>query len=313
MIRVAFGTANALGLRTGRVSPPPRTAHLMNMGKCTFDCAYCTKAKSSTSPSDFMCRITWPSHDEEEVFSSLREHGESFERVCIQVVNNEGAFEKARSWVRRLKGLLSLPLSVELRTLSRRRVKGFLRLGVDKVGLPIDVCSAGLFPQIRGGSFESTLSFVREMARDFPGRVSTHLIVGLGETEKEVVDLLRDLLSLDIPIGLFAFTPCKGTRMENWPPPDRTRYRLIQLAMHLLSRDSEAEITYSRGEKIASLGIDQDDLHSLPRWVFNTSGCNGCNRPYYNERPSRCPYNFPETPAEGTFSSELANIEEALY
>ena len=39
---------------------------------------------------------------------------------------------------------------------------------------------------------------------------------------------------------------------------------------------------------------------------FMTSGCPGCNRPYYNERPSGPLYNYPFRPDAG----EVAEIEK---
>jgi biotin synthase len=41
---------------------------------------------------------------------------------------------------------------------------------------------------------------------------------------------------------------------------------------------------------------------------FRTSGCPGCNRPYYNERPGGIIYNYSKELAE----NEIADIEKVL-
>ena len=50
----------------------------------------------------------------------------------------------------------------------------------------------------------------------------------------------------------------------------------------------------------------QSDL----REFFNTYGCEGCNRPFYNERPSGPIYNYPETPARDVVLEILEKIRE---
>ncbi|MEM2915121.1 MAG: radical SAM protein, partial [Candidatus Bathyarchaeia archaeon] len=41
---------------------------------------------------------------------------------------------------------------------------------------------------------------------------------------------------------------------------------------------------------------------------FKTSGCPGCNRPYYNERPGGPIYNYPRKPT----SKEISEIEKQI-
>ena len=49
--------------------------------------------------------------------------------------------------------------------------------------------------------------------------------------------------------------------------------------------------------------------------AFQTSGCPGCNRPYYNERPGHVPYNYPrplnaDEAAEALRATGLVEPEE---
>jgi len=47
--------------------------------------------------------------------------------------------------------------------------------------------------------------------------------------------------------------------------------------------------------RIVSYGLNPDALRKLLAGgqAFQTAGCRGCNRPYYNERPGRAIYNYP--------------------
>ena len=66
------------------------------------------------------------------------------------------------------------------------------------------------------------------------GNVSTHVIVGLGETEKEAVEIVQRCVDLGVLPALFAFTPVRGTALEGNLPPKLESYRRIQLARYLI-------------------------------------------------------------------------------
>jgi len=54
--------------------------------------------------------------------------------------------------------------------------------------------------------------------------------------------------------------------------------------------------------RILGFGLEEHELSDALKdgQAFQTSGCPGCNRPYYNERPGGPLYNYPHplTPAE---------------
>ena len=80
----------------------------------------------------------------------------------------------------------------------------------------------------------SKWTLLEQCAGSFPGRVTTHLIVGLGETETEMADRLASCIDRHITVGLFAFTPIKGTAWGSRTAPPIGSYRRIQVAHHLL-------------------------------------------------------------------------------
>ncbi|MCK4444896.1 MAG: radical SAM protein [Thermoplasmata archaeon] len=305
MIHVALGTANSLGLVEGDPLVPPGTAHFMNGGQCVFDCAYCTRARTSTAREEYLCRVPWPPFKEEDVFEALRMNAHKFSRICLQMVNSRGHIETATHNIEGIRSISSLPISVEIRTRKPSDIELLLGEGADYVGLPLDVASEGLYPELRGGSLVDDLAFLLQSAEDFKDRIGTHLIVGLGESETEMVKLMRRILNRQIPLGLFAFTPCRGTRMEKTEPPSLSHYRRIQIAKHLITAERDEKISFDERGRIESFGLDEGRLDGIPSGIFETQGCEGCNRPYYNERPAGRPFNYPRELTEEEFQTEL--------
>ncbi len=74
------------------------------------------------------------------------------------------------------------------------------------------------------------------------GNVSTHIIVGLGETEKEVTQVIQRCVDMGVLPALFAFTPIRGTALEGNSPPSLESYRRVQLARYLIVKGS-ADLT----------------------------------------------------------------------
>lgn len=305
MIHVALGTANSLGLIKGDPLVSPTTAHFMNGGQCVYDCAYCTRARTSKAKGDYLCRVPWPGLDESKVLQALERNEDKFTRVCLQIVNSTGHIQVAINHIKEIKAATSLPVSVELRTKKKDDINRIFDAGADYVGLPLDVASSELYPDLRDGSLDDDLAFILQIAEDFKGRIGTHLIVGLGESEAEMVILMKKILEEGLLLGLFAFTPCRGTRMEKTGPPSLNHYRRIQLAKHLISTNRDEGISFDERGRISSFSLGDGELEDVPSEIFETQGCEGCNRPYYNERPVGRPYNYPRQLTEEEFQTEI--------
>ena len=115
---------------------------------------------------------------------------------------------------------------------------------------------------------------------------------------------IQDMVDRQVTIGLFAFTPVAGTLWENQPPPPLRSYRRIQAARQLLALGAcrVEGFRFSAAGQILSYEIHLTQLQELlaDGRAFQTAGCPGCNRPYYNERPGKAMYNYPRPlrPAE---------------
>jgi biotin synthase-related radical SAM superfamily protein len=124
-----------------------------------------------------------------------------------------------------------------------------------------------------------------------PGRAAVHLIVGLGETEQEMVGRVQWAHDLGVTVGLFAFTPVRGTHLADRPPPLLAAYRRMQAARWLIVHDlaPAGGMTFDGEGRLLSLGAPLP----ITGEPFRTSGCPDCNRPFYNEQPGGPLYNFP--------------------
>jgi biotin synthase len=309
-MRLSLGTAAVLGLAQARQTDPPTTAYLLLGGRCAANCGFCPQAREAHGRADQLSRVTWPAFAGEEVLAALTEA--PFRRLCLQVVDSPGWRERLLAFLSALKGVAHPPLSLSARPANAAEVGEWLELGVQRVGLPVDAATPEVFRRVKGGDFHRALDLLGEAASAFPGRVSTHLIVGLGETEREAAETLLLLYRLGLTVGLFAFTPVRGTALEGHAPPDPGVYRRLQVARWLLAtRRVEPEgrpFAFDAEGRLAGFGLAPAELREALAGgeAFRTSGCPDCNRPYYNERPGGVTYNYPRPLAAAEVAQALA-------
>lgn len=315
MIRCSLGTAKVLGLKRVKVDDLPTTAYLMVGDQCRFNCAFCAQARESGARTDMLSRVTWPQFPEPDFLQGLKgkEAQSTFERICFQVVQDDEALAATRDWVLKVKERSPAPICVSAGPRSLEEIQELLELGVDHVSIALDAATSDVYAQVKDGSWERRYRLLIEAAARFPARIATHLIVGLGESEAEMVHLIQDLYDRGITVALFAFTPVKGTRLEERAQPPLPHYRRVQAA-HYLIREGLArseQFQYQDG-RITGFGLPLPQLQELLLGgePFRTSGCTGCNRPYYNEIPGETMYNYPRplTEAEATAAWESLNL-----
>ena len=73
-------------------------------------------------------------------------------------------------------------------------------------------------------------------ARDIfgPQKFGAHIIVGMGETEHEVLSLVQQLVDLGGHSHMFCFFPEQGSLMDHLPATPRDQWRRVQLARYLI-------------------------------------------------------------------------------
>jgi biotin synthase-related radical SAM superfamily protein len=301
-LRASIGTLVVLGLRDIRMAAAPTTAYIMVGGRCSGDCAYCGQGRGATGDHSWLSRISWPEVGEDKLVDALVAHPGAFQRICFQTTASRGVLGQLLALVPRIRQTSDVPISVSYRVTTFEEADQLFAAGVQRIGVAIDCCSKQLYPQLRGGSLADSVALVKALAGQYPGRISTHLIIGLGEDEMEAAELILELHQAGVLVSLFAFTPVRGTRMEHGAPPALVSYRKLQLLLGLLDRQEEGHfcVAYDSGKKIYSLGLNEGQVRSFlhRHFVFVTHGCPGCNRPFYNETPGGTMFNYPNVQLE---------------
>jgi biotin synthase len=324
-INVSIGTAAVLGLADVRMDAAPTTAYLMLGGRCRMACAFCAQARTSAVLSKTkgsaravsLSRITWPPFDEREVLGRLSEAAArgDFRRICLQVTAGQDYLRRTFELVEAIRGVCDLPVDAAILPHSVDQMETLLSAGVEHIGFGLDAACERVFRRVKRDDWERNLKLVEEAARHFLGHVAIHLIVGLRETEREMAEMIQRMHDLGVIVGLFAFTPVRGTAMQDQPPPPLDTYRRMQVARHLISRDLAAlgDFAFSAEGRLISFGVPDLAKMLVDGVAFQTSGCPDCNRPFYNERPGGPLYNYPRplTPAEASKAiTELAVVSD---
>jgi biotin synthase-related radical SAM superfamily protein len=310
-IRVSIGSAIVLGLLEGKLDAAPTTAYLMTYkaGKCTANCLFCPQARTSQANSKLLSRVSWPAFATNQVVQKI---GNAFasqriKRVCIQALNYPEVFNHLAALVKKIKRHANVPISVSCQPINSGNMRLLAEAGADRIGIALDAATETLFNEIKGANangpytWEKQFRQLHEALKVFgKGKVSTHLIIGLGETENEAVSLIQRCVDMDVSPALFAFTPVRGTALATKPQPPIAAYRRIQLARYLIvNRHARSEdMHFDSAGCLTDYGIEKETLTCIVESgkPFQTSGCPDCNRPFYNEKPSGPIYNYPRNP-----------------
>ena len=300
-VRVAFGTGILLGLWRGQLAVAPTTAHLLTYyeDRCSANCKFCPQAREAKADLRMLSRVIWPRYELEKVLPALEKNSDKFERVFIQAVNYPNVVDDLCGLVTCVRNACGLPISVSCQPLAKQDIERLAESGTERVSIALDAATPELFERIKGGGYtlRAHLEALEHARAIFGDRVSTHLIVGLGESEPDMVEMIQLLHDRGITVALFAFTPIAGAQLPDHPQPDVASYRRIQLARFLIVNNlSRAEQMRFESERIMDFGVGQDVLRKTVNSgaPFRTSGCSGCNRPFYNESPRGPIYNYPK-------------------
>ncbi len=321
--RASLGSAIVLGLLKGKLDSRPSTVYLMTYrrGRCTANCQFCPQARKSSSKADMLSRVTWPVFDTRKIIGSIEgavKHA-LVKRVCIQALRYPKVFIHLQLLIRQIKQV-DVPISVSCQPNSIGEIRLLADAGAERIGIALDAASEELFIRVKGvkaagpyiwrKQFELLGDAVRVFGR---GKVSTHLIVGLGETEQEMVRIIQKCVDMGVVPSLFAFTPVRGTAFEMMVQPSVPEYRRMQIAKRLVVRgvSNFSEIRFDSKGRLVHFGLDKEELRNFvgDGEVFLTSGCPDCNRPYYNEKPSGPIYNYPRKLTVEEVSEALHQLE----
>ncbi len=221
--------------------------------------------------------------------------------------------------VKTIKQHTTIPISVSCQPLNGKNIRCLAEAGAERIGIALDAATEKLFNEIKGArvdgpyTWQSTLRQLSEAVTVFGrGKVSTHIIIGLGEKEKDAISLIQRCVDINVSPILFAFTPIRGTALEKKTQPLVKSYRRVQLARYLIV-NGHSRSEYMRFDNVGCLkdyGVEKGKLMEIIEAgkPFLTSGCPNCNRPFYNEKVSGPIYNYPRKVRQ----EELAEIKQQL-
>lgn len=294
MIRLSLGTAIELGLLNKASDIPPTTAYIMIGDKCSNKCAFCSQSAESSTRKDKLSRVIWPEFSKEEILSVLKSYkGKHIKRICIQSMYSDDAHMEVEEFILYIKDEIDYPISLSAKLESDKDIDKFFKCGVDKIGIAIDACNKELYESIKGSSYKEKLDLITNMSNKYEGKISTHIIVGLGETHKDIYELYNYLKDNKVTVSLFAFTPVKGTKMENISQPNIESYRRVQLMTYMMDRGYNKDYFKFKDGYVENIILDDNIIDDINKgYPFEIRGCKNCNRPYYNERPGSTIYNY---------------------
>lgn len=334
-VRISGASALALRFRSGRFGRDFDFGGinlLLNYEDgCRSDCGYCGLARTrpGTYEDKSFIRVEWPLVRTDQLVERMSSSQDKLTRLCISMVTNPFAFRDTCDITARIRARVRTPLSILVAppTLNRRRLERFAELGVDMIGVGLDAVTEGLFRSLRtdvpsggaGLSWDRYWSVVDD-ARDIfgPWKVNCHTLVGLGETDADLLDIFFRLREREVFSYLFCFNPEPDSRMAGSAKSHIRRWRRVQLAKHLIESEGAGRGDFELDEEGSIISF-RFSLARLDAAIdsgvpFMTNGCPGesgepgCTRPYGSYRPSEPFRDFPFRPGP----QDLVSIREEL-
>jgi biotin synthase len=289
--------------------------------RCSANCAFCAQARGSSAKANRLSRISWPNYARTQVFQALETEQlvRQFQRICIQTLCYPNLMTDLEHLVTEFKQRLpTIPISIAIPPMEKNQIQTLFNLGVDRVAISLDTSTPELFAEIKGHGVKDSFRWethyqTLQLASTIFGasRTTTHIIIGLGETDQQAINLFQQLSDQAITIGLFPFTPIVGTPLANQPPPSIGRYRRLQLAHYLIQNRlacSDQMQFNTPQNQLVNIELPTKNLNAVIErgTAFQTAGCPSCNRPFFTENPGGPLYNYP-TPPTADAIKEIRN------
>ncbi|MGR6836372.1 radical SAM protein [Syntrophomonas erecta] len=316
-VKTSLAGAMCLGLERGKFYRNAQSTCLNVLltyeSGCRAACSYCGLARTrKEGEKETFIRVKWPLLSLDEIMQQLK-RPHPFRRVCVSMITHARALEDTAAVIKRFYTETELPISALICPTVMKGSDDLKRLkqaGADHIGIAVDAATPGLFDLHRGkgtggphkwGHYWDTMEKAVKVFG--AGRVGVHLIVGLGENEREMVKIIDQAQEMGVMTHLFSFFPEGGSALQDNSQPPLGQYRRVQLARYLINQGviNYHDITFMPSGQIAGYGIEIEPYLKSGH-AFMTSGCPGqdgqvaCNRPFANERVNQAIRNFPFIP-----------------
>ncbi len=283
---------------------------------CRANCAYCGLARHREADRDYadrnFIRVDWPAVPMEEIVNTVAKDGVNspFHRMCISMIthprSDQDTVSVLKCWTDKIDPS-AIPISIlsNPTTMTREDVKLLHEMGSDIFTVALDAATPEIFDRTRGKGVQSPHSWKKYWeilldARDVfgPQKFGAHIIIGMGETEFEALNLVQKLVDMGGHSHMFCFFPEKGSLMDHLPATPRDQWRRVQLGRYLIDYcDKRVEdMVFDENGRVSDFGVPKAELDVIidAGIAFRTSGCPGkfaedisaCDRPYGDSPPS---------------------------
>jgi len=319
-VQMSTAAAMTLGLMPGRMHRCECTRCLNLLltypEGCRANCAYCGLARHREAERDYadrnFIRVDWPAVPMEQVVDIVARDvaGSPFHRMCISMIthprSDEDTVSVLKAWTSRIDPA-AIPVSIlsNPTTMTAGDVRRLKDLGADIFTVALDAATPSLFDRTRGKGVQSPHKWdqyweILLAARDIfgPQKFGAHIIIGMGETEYEALELVQRLVDLGGHSHMFCFFPEQGSLMDHLPATPRDQWRRVQLARYLIDYAGVRleQMRFDEHGRVADFGLPAAELDGIINdgVAFRTSGCPGkfrddvsaCDRPYGDSPPS---------------------------
>jgi biotin synthase len=296
---------------------------------CRANCAYCGLARHREAERDYadrnFIRVDWPAVPMGEIVARVAADGSKtpFHRMCISMIthprSDADTVAVLRTWTNRIDpGTVPVSILSNPTTMSAADVRQLKDLGADIFTVALDAATPEIFDRTRGKGVDSPHSWAKYweilgIARDVfgPQKFGAHIIVGMGETEHDVLTLVQRLVDMGGHSHMFCFFPENGSLMDHLRATPRDQWRRVQLARYLIdyAHVRVEHMRFDEAGRVIDFGLPKTALDAVidKGIAFRTSGCPGkiqedisaCDRPYGDSPPSNiASYPFPPDAAD---------------
>ncbi len=319
-VQLSTAAAMTLGIMPGRMHRCQCTRCLNLLltypEGCRANCAYCGLARHREAERDYadrnFIRVDWPAVPVQQILDIVARDAAAspFHRMCISMIthprSDEDTVTVLSAWTRRIDPR-TIPVSIlsNPTTMSRDDVARLKDLGADIFTVALDAATPAIFDRTRGKGVQSPHKWrkyweILLAAREIfgPQKFGAHIIIGMGETEFEALELVQQLVELGGHSHLFCFFPEKGSLMDHLPATPRDQWRRVQLARYLMDYAGVRleQMRFDGEGRVVDFGLPRAELDAVINAgiAFRTSGCPGkfredvsaCDRPYGDSPPS---------------------------
>lgn len=280
---------------------------------CSANCAFCVQARDSVNKNKKSLlvdkEIAKISFKMLKNFLKTSKRVSEIERICIQTVFHKDTVENLIEIVKTIREVSDLPVSACCIPVSKESLIRMREAGIDRVTINYETATDQLFSKIRGKEVHGPYHWdiitksIDDAVEVYGAKnVTSHLQIGLGETQREALQHIQNLYDKKVMVGLFSFCPVQGTALAEYKRVSHAYFHKIQLGSYLIKTGKVTinQMKFNSSDEIVDFGVPKEELDNVIKSgiPFKNTGCPGCNRVYYETNPGERFYSYPRNPYE---------------